>query len=190
MTGYNLNETAYISPPIWTNDEFVRDVLQLFPNMTNTTVSYITTVMYPDILDGTHGYITEAGRERLFRAELFLTCNTRYLALASHNQTYGYRFQYPPGVHEQDIDFTFFNGGSSIPNYGATVDPTISHAMQDYFVRFSMTGNPNGGGLPPWPIYGSNSTLLTFGMEGIGTDVDGNANGRCAYWWTGAYLNS
>jgi carboxylesterase type B len=34
-----------------------------------------------------------------------------------------------------------------------TIDEAVSSAMQDAWVRFAATGNPNGGRLPNWPKY-------------------------------------
>jgi para-nitrobenzyl esterase len=33
----------------------------------------------------------------------------------------------------------------------------LMNAMQAYWTQFATTGNPNGAGLPTWPLYGSAS---------------------------------
>jgi len=38
--------------------------------------------------------------------------------------------------------------------------------MAGYWVRFAATGDPNGGGAPVWPVYGSEKRdHLVFGDE-------------------------
>ena len=32
-------------------------------------------------------------------------------------------------------------------------DTALSAAMRGYWVQFAATGNPNRGGLPPWPVF-------------------------------------
>ncbi len=38
-------------------------------------------------------------------------------------------------------------------------DNTLSKAIIGYWVRFAKTGNPNGPGLPPWPVYNSETDI-------------------------------
>jgi len=33
------------------------------------------------------------------------------------------------------------------------VDKKVSDAMSSYWVNFAIKGDPNGAGLPPWPVY-------------------------------------
>jgi para-nitrobenzyl esterase len=62
------------------------------------------------------------------------------------------RMPFGPG-HGTDISFAFDN--LRAPN-GSTVAPEdkeVARMMNGYWVNFARTGNPNGMGLPKWPVY-------------------------------------
>ena len=43
-------------------------------------------------------------------------------------------------------------------------DSTLSNLMSDYWVNFAFTGDPNGNGLPPWPVFSPEKTrVIRFG---------------------------
>jgi para-nitrobenzyl esterase len=76
---------------------------------------------------------------------------------AAGNAAYEYQFDRAvPGretagaTHGAEVSYVFGNLGA---NYAAP-DREISSAMQQYWTNFAKSGNPNGAGLPPWPIFG------------------------------------
>jgi para-nitrobenzyl esterase len=82
---------------------------------------------------------------------------------------YGYRFAYtspysPIASHLVDVPFVF---GTMTPQFlvhGAmppsAEDRNVSELIQDYWVNFASTGNPNGKGLPAWPELNADHQLL------------------------------
>lgn len=114
--------------------------------------------------------------------EAFFTCSTNYLARAYSNKTYNYYFTVPPALHGDDIAYTYFNGPAA-----DVKNDTLAVTMQEYFTNFAITGNPNGRGVPEFPQYGENSTVLNLNITSIGPMKDNAANKRCLWWQKGLY---
>lgn len=183
MAGHNKNESGMFTPEIKTEEEFLSyfDASQPMPASER---DLILSQLYPNVLDGTFGYTTQFGRANLLFDEMTFSCNTRWLGTAFLNQTYNYRFEYPPGSHGQDLAWTFF------VKEDPAVNAELAISMQRYFTNFAMKGDPNGegvSGLAPFPVYSDQANLAIFGQEGVGTAVDGLANHRCDYWQKGTF---
>ncbi len=76
----------------------------------------------------------------------------------SHAPVYSYYFSQtsaynPLPIHVSEVPYVF---GDLVPNgHGApnASDVALSDAMSSYWTNFAKTGNPNGAGLPGWPVY-------------------------------------
>ncbi|KAH6971245.1 Alpha/Beta hydrolase protein [Ilyonectria sp. MPI-CAGE-AT-0026] len=183
MTGYNKNESGMFIPTINTNEELV-SFLEINYPMSDSARDFVLSDLYPNILDGTFGYTTQADRTRVLIDDMVFTCSTRFLATAFPNRAYSYRFEYPPGTHGQDLTWTFF------VDEDPTGSPELAIEMQRYFTNLAMAGNPNGkatGDLPSFPLYGKNASLVTFGIDGVGVVHDAIVNPRCDFWQKGIF---
>jgi para-nitrobenzyl esterase len=104
---------------------------------------------------------------------------------AKHNQAPVYRYHfarrpplapelsvYPltaPGVyHFAEIVYAFDNLDVR-PDWGwQDADRRLANTMADYWTNFAKTGNPNGPGLPTWPVYQTQSRAVMGLAESIG----------------------
>ncbi len=103
-----------------------------------------------------------------------------------HQQTGGqpvYRYFYchprpgdqGPGVvrgaeHSAEIEYAMGNLATNKCFAWAPEDYQVSEVMQEYFANFVKTGNPNGAGLPDWPVYASGG-----GFKSMRLDVESRA---------------
>ncbi|KAI0886703.1 alpha/beta-hydrolase [Annulohypoxylon maeteangense] len=106
---------------------------------------------------------------------------------------YAYTFAYPPGWHETDVPYVFFDGDTSTSDNGLPVNATLAAQLQEYIVGFVKYGDPNagvgrggggGGGynrLVRFPVYGVEGRVLELGAEGFRDVVDDLKGRRCEW---------
>lgn len=131
-------------------------------------------------------------RAEQITAEFTIVCNSYYLAktFGPHN-AWKYQFSVPPGLHGEDIEYTFFNGDETTQDVGGgIVNAAVAGVLQDYIVSFAETGQPRSKGVPRFPDYGNGlGKVLDLNVTGLGTVLpDVNDNVRCKYWQEAAWL--
>ncbi|TVY41701.1 Carboxylesterase [Lachnellula subtilissima] len=189
ITGHNINEGIFFTSPfVPTPATFDQNVILVsFPNTNaSNTLNYITQTLYPPIFNGTYNYTNQIARAAEIVGEALFACNANYLDRAFGNRAYSYQFSVAPSLHGDDVPYTFYQS----PN-NAVLNDTLAVAMQEYFTNFAITGDPNGGGLPPFPTYYEDSPdgiVLDFNVSSISTIPDVLANDRCAWWQKALYF--
>jgi len=94
------------------------------------------------------------GEPARFTARSFVTSgDPAYIFLFSYvPASMRERMRYGPG-HGTDVSFVFNDlrapEGTTVP----PEDKEVARIMNAYWVSFARTGNPNGKGLPEWPLY-------------------------------------
>ena len=60
-------------------------------------------------------------------------------------------------------------------------------ALQEYITSFAKTGVPSGAGIPSFPLYGNDSTIINLNATSITEIMDPTANARCLWWQKALY---
>lgn len=72
--------------------------------------------------------------------------------------------------HASEIQYVFDNlhgrNGAAV----LSADQEVARTMNRYWINFAKSGNPNGGGLPAWPVYDPQTNML-LEMTADGTAV-------------------
>lgn len=192
MVGHNSDEGLIFTSPDGFNSSFLIALLKrLYPNIRASDLNYISQVLYPPVYDGSYGYGNAFERVDLLISDWIFVCNTAYLNSAYRGQTHAYEFSIPPGIHGQDVLYTFYINGSSgvlINDSGlSVVNSTAAYVLQDYETSFMQTGTPSSSLGPVFPKHGYPGQLMEMGINAIDPHPDPTNNARCRYWQRATY---
>jgi carboxylesterase type B len=191
MIGYNSHEGLLFTSPDSRNSSAFEDfVLAASPSIPVEIAEYIANFVYPPIYDGSYGYTDPVQRVALFVQEWALVCNDDYLRRAYHDKTYAYMFSIPPGLHGQDVPYTFYEQGSTLTSilFGIPVsNVTVALAMQDWFTSFAQQGEPESDLAPEFPQNGPHARLMDIQQNNFKIIHDPTDNSRCRFWQTVPY---
>ena len=187
MVGHNSNEGLFFASPFISNNTgFDESLYSWVPSLRGfpKVASYIVNDLYPPIFNNTtkYGYKDQISRDAAFTGDLQINCNSFDLANTFRNRSYAYEFAVNPGIHGEDLPYTFFNGPS-----GST-DTALALTFQEALVRFAETGNPNGNDGPKFPMYGNGDMLLVLKANQTYQMRDPTASERCRFWNKGLYF--
>jgi para-nitrobenzyl esterase len=159
LLGSNKDEGTFFVRSAGAADAYVKDVRQRFGEMAD---SYLK--MYPG------GSPEEAYTSQLagYRDEVTWLMRTWAESQARRGQSKSYVYyftQEPPvatgqqnrgATHTAELNYVFNN---LLPGPAWTeADRSLADTMSSYWVNFAVTGDPNGKGLPVWPVYRDKAT--------------------------------
>ena len=110
------------------------------------------------------------------------------------DQTPPFYFPKMPGFtalayHTSDIQFLFplYHGGQGTPHKLMGDQATLSSELVAAWTRFAWTGNPNGVGNSPWPVFKTSQNTPDVLLENVPsltteTTAQFNSSHHCAFW--------
>ena len=154
--------------------------------------------LYPSSTDAE----ATASAEQLF-GDLRQKAETwRWLTLESQTGkagVYGYQFSYespysPVASHVAEIPFVF---GNFVPQFfnikgpaADAQDHNLGNMMMSYWVNFAKSGDPNGPGLPHWPEFRAQHSLLQIMKDGHLSEGPPSAQQLARFKFLEAFLMS
>ncbi|RAL12530.1 carboxylesterase family protein [Aspergillus homomorphus CBS 101889] len=185
MTGHTSNEGLTFTPPTGVSSSAYSTILHDFiPDITPGTAEDIAQKFYPPSSNASAadlGYDDALGRLALTISDAFFRCKNLYLSTA-FDTTYRYIFNVPPGLHSEDLYFTFYDPVQPDPRI---VDVDVALAIQDYIVSFVQAGQPSSSNAiaTAWKPYRLQSGVLKFQPSDISSVPDPVDIDRCHMWW-------
>lgn len=177
LIGTNVNEGILFGDPrINTTEAYSEYVRTLVAGISNDSATALEEEAYPPIFDGSQGYTDNFERAYRSFGEFCFTCNQPFTSRGLGNSTYNYQFAAPPGVHGQDLGFTFYRG-EAIDPAGAPFPPTtdvdiaVSRVLQSWIASFVTSGVPTAPNVIGFEPYGAEGNLLVLGEANNSTHV-------------------
>ncbi|KAB8336748.1 hypothetical protein FH972_021057 [Carpinus fangiana] len=192
MVGHNSNEALQFTDPFIKGNKAFSDYWRLLlPAATDRVISYLTNELYPPPpqAKGSLNYNDSVGRLSAALADFGFVCNTDYINKGYGGNTYPYYFSVPPGLHGQDVPYTFFTGRPTDAST-ASFNTTVANALQEYVTTFVQNGRPTSlsvRGLPPFLTSGRNARIQQLNVMSITAGRDNTANARCKWWQQAPY---
>ena len=166
----------------------------LMPSVGIDRIRTITTRLYPQNFTGRFPYTTETERLALMVSEALVTCNANAVLNAFDESASGYLFSLAPGIHAQDVGYTFYNGQTT-DFYGMPLNEGVAGLLQSIIVNFAQSkkrgvldaiavSGPQS--LPNLPLSRRASILNVTGSE-FQVVQDPAQNSRCEFWQTGLF---
>lgn len=186
VAAHNSDEGLILAPVVEDNNGYIGFLRRLLTKSNSSVIDYIADELYPPLFDGSMGYRSNYERAALTAGEAVVTCNANALGFSYDQHAYSYVFRVFPGVHGQDINYTFYNSDkppSASPILG-NPNQTLAYVMQDYIAKFSEYGIMESplDGLSTTSAYGQNANAVQLQTDGVRIAKDPGANYRCRWW--------
>ncbi|CAM1505200.1 Fc.00g108370.m01.CDS01 [Cosmosporella sp. VM-42] len=162
-----------------TEDEFHAWLQRSIPGLTDSEREELENNIYPANFDLGLGYVDQGSRQMALWGEAVIDCNFLAINEAFEGNSYAYEFNVAPGLHIQDLTYTFNNPTSP------AFKPKAQDILQTAITSFVINGTPvsKAGSCPEqFPHWGSDKTLVSINGDGIKISTNNVNETRCAWW--------
>lgn len=200
LTGVNTLEGGFFFDPLAKAEDDIRVVINnSMPNMTTSQIEELTGKVYPPQFDGYQGYVDQDSRQMVMLGDAFFYCNFLALNQAANGTSHACRLQsrpeifqervtnnltidefaVTPGVHTQDLAYTFDDP------YSPPVLRRAKETLVSAITSFAVYGRPDlidNGEVKHFPSWGTNKQQVTIADEGSVVTRSTLREDRCAWW--------
>jgi carboxylesterase type B len=199
MVGHNSNEGLLFTnadSASRTKDTFKNNTKVNLPSLSDASLDYLANVLYPPIYNGSQGYKDPTARQAALTSDLGFLCNV-YALTKYTTDAYEYEFAIWPGVHGQDVSYTFDTDGPLTLPFEAGPLPSnmtqpfsdMAHAnnvmvkwddmsaaatsdpaadsLQDWIISFTTSGKPKSVASPAFPLSGPDRKILKLTADNV-----------------------
>lgn len=165
LIGTNSDEGAMFVRPVKL-EEYQEQIKKRFGAFADRVLE-----LYPATNDEeTHSALADIFRESAFAWPTYAWANLQSKTGKSSVYVYYFDRQQPTNpymkirgaAHANEINYAFGHLDLQQPNQYTQEDRKLSEQMVEYWTNFVKTGNPNGNGLPQWPVYQEGKPSVLF----------------------------
>lgn len=190
LVAHNTDEAQRYTDPAATNTSAFDTYMELyFPQINSSALAELSTTVYPAVYnDSSLSWSAPLERLKTAISDFTFTCHAYFvgeaLGTAVGAEAHSYLFSVPPGTHTLDVYYSYYVNST----WSSTVtNVTTAQYLQGYLTRFAKTGDPNGDGLPAFPVYGDDHLDLNLNSTFVNVVTDPAANSRCDWWREASY---
>ncbi|KAM0490549.1 hypothetical protein ACHAP8_011454 [Fusarium lateritium] len=193
MTSYTSFEGAlFFDVENMEDNDFVPWIQKSIPGLTMSEHVYLANELYPPIFDGSLGYTNQGSRQMALWGEAVIDCNFVGISKVMNGQGYAYQFNVTPGLHTQDLKYTFNDPQSP------AFEPVAQDVLQTVLTSFTVGGVPKlrSTDKMKFPTWGSEGDIISINGQGVKKALNAVNETRCDWWhdfhsrkdaWTSAW---
>jgi len=165
LVGYNSDEGASFSPPKTPSDyiagvqkrygKFADDLIKAYPTNAES-VPKTARDLARDAAFGWQTWSWATLQAKTGKSKVFYYYFDQHPDHPQDSPKYGYG-----SPHGQEVAYVFQHLDVSKPDITST-DVQIADAMSTYWTNFAKYGDPNGKGVPAWPVFSNNKPNVMY----------------------------
>ncbi|RGP69680.1 carboxylesterase family [Fusarium sporotrichioides] len=158
------------------NADFIPWIQNSVPGLTMSELRHLAHELYPPIFDGGLGYTNQGSRQMALWSEAVIDCNM--VGISKIMNGHSYAFHITPGLHTQDLKYTFNDPQSPV------FQPVAQDVLQTVLTSFTVSGFPELSSryAIDFPSWGTEGNVVGINGQGVEKTLNAVNETRCAWW--------